>query len=92
MIFLLQSAFQVYYDSAMPYLKHIYQATDGTDLMLHAKTMDCISVIGLAVGKDKFSQDAKEVMSVICLLYLPGGLLMCDFDFCSWSPSKDCSM
>eukprot|EP00268_Persea_americana_P066194 TRINITY_DN8961_c1_g1_i2.p1 TRINITY_DN8961_c1_g1~~TRINITY_DN8961_c1_g1_i2.p1 ORF type:complete len:599 (-),score=136.06 TRINITY_DN8961_c1_g1_i2:315-2111(-) len=77
-----QSAFQVYYDSAMPYLKHIYQATDGTDLMLHAKTMDCISVIGLAVGKDKFSQDAKEVMSV--LLYLITSIS--DFD----DPTASC--
>lgn len=61
-----QLAFRDYYDSLMPCLKHIlYNAIDSRERVLRSKTMESIGVIGLAVGKDKFSQDAKEVMNVL---------------------------
>lgn len=46
----------------MPYLKTILlNATDKANRMLRAKSMECISLVGMAVGKDKFKGDAKQV-------------------------------
>ncbi|KAH7296218.1 hypothetical protein KP509_26G014000 [Ceratopteris richardii] len=61
-----QTNFQVYYDAVMPYLKAILMnATDKPNRMLRAKSMECISLVGMAVGKEKFGQDAKQVMEVL---------------------------
>lgn len=47
----------------MPYLKAILvNANDKSNRMLRAKSMECISLVGMAVGKDKFKDDAKQVM------------------------------
>lgn len=52
----------------MPYLKAILvNATDKSNRMLRAKSMECISLVGMAVGKDKFRDDAKQVAS--CLFF-----------------------
>ena len=57
-----QEHFQKYYDAVMPYLKAILlKATDKSNRMLRAKSMECISLVGMAVGKDKFRDDAKQV-------------------------------
>lgn len=46
----------------MPYLKTILvNATDKSNRMLRAKAMECISLVGMAVGKDIFKEDAKKV-------------------------------
>lgn len=46
----------------MPYLKAILvNATDKSNRMLRAKAMECISLVGMAVGKEKFRDDAKQV-------------------------------
>lgn len=46
----------------MPYLKAILvNANDKSNRMLRAKAMECISLVGMAVGKDKFRDDAKQV-------------------------------
>lgn len=46
----------------MPYLKAILMnATDKSNRMLRAKAMECISLVGMAVGKEKFREDAKQV-------------------------------
>jgi hypothetical protein len=46
----------------MPYLKTILvNANDKANCMLRAKSMECISLVGMAVGKDKFRDDAKQV-------------------------------
>lgn len=61
-----QGNFQVYYDSVMPFLKAILvNATDKSNRMLRAKAIECISLVGMAVGKEKFGQDAKQVMEVL---------------------------
>ncbi|KAE8678828.1 Detected protein of confused Function [Hibiscus syriacus] len=53
----------------MPYLKAILvNATDKSNRMLRAKSMECISLVGMAVGKEKFRNDAKEVMEVLMSL------------------------
>lgn len=57
-----QEHFQKYYDAVMPYLKSILMtATDKPKRMLRAKSMECISLVGMAVGKEKFRDDAKQV-------------------------------
>jgi hypothetical protein len=33
--------------------------------MLRAKSMECISLVGMAVGKEKFRDDAKQVSSIM---------------------------
>ncbi|KAL5708569.1 Importin-5 [Ranunculus cassubicifolius] len=64
-----QAQFQKYYDSVMPYLKAILMnATDKSNRMLRAKSMECISLVGMAVGKEKFRDDAKQVMEVLMSL------------------------
>lgn len=46
----------------MPYLKAILvNANDKSNRMLRAKSMECISLVGMAVGKEKFRDDAKQV-------------------------------
>ncbi|KAM0885113.1 hypothetical protein ACQ4PT_030536 [Festuca glaucescens] len=64
-----QDHFKKYYDAVMPYLKAILMnATDKSNRMLRAKSMECISLVGMAVGKDKFRDDAKQVMEVLMAL------------------------
>ncbi|KAI3865039.1 hypothetical protein MKX03_012193 [Papaver bracteatum] len=64
-----QEHFQKYYDVVMPYLKAILlNATDKSNRMLRAKSMECISLVGMAVGKEKFRDDAKQVMEVLMTL------------------------
>ncbi|XP_028213454.1 uncharacterized protein LOC114395804 isoform X1 [Glycine soja] len=61
--------FQKYYDVVMPYLKAILvNANDKSNRMLRAKAMECISLVGMAVGKEKFRDDAKQVMDVLMSL------------------------
>ncbi|KAK9169628.1 hypothetical protein Syun_001768 [Stephania yunnanensis] len=64
-----QEHFKKYYDAVMPYLKAILiNANDKSNRMLRAKAMECISLVGMAVGKDKFRDDAKQVMEVLMSL------------------------
>ncbi|KAK6137805.1 hypothetical protein DH2020_028453 [Rehmannia glutinosa] len=64
-----QEHFQKYYGAVMPYLKTILvNATDKSNRMLRAKAMECISLVGMAVGKDTFKEDAKQVMEVLMSL------------------------
>ncbi|XVE90185.1 hypothetical protein DITRI_Ditri20bG0058100 [Diplodiscus trichospermus] len=64
-----QEQFQKYYDAVMPYLKAILvNANDKSSRMLRAKAMECISLVGMAVGKEKFRDDAKQVMEVLMSL------------------------
>lgn len=66
-----QVNFQVYYDSVMPFLKAILvNATDKLNRMLRAKAIECISLVGMAVGKEKFGPDAKQVFSCSLLFVL----------------------
>ncbi|GAB2222582.1 hypothetical protein Droror1_Dr00016701 [Drosera rotundifolia] len=64
-----QEHFQKYYDPVMPYLKVILvNATDKSNRMLRAKAMECVSLVGMAVGKEKFKDDAKQVMELLVSL------------------------
>lgn len=49
-----EEKFLHYYDRFMPNLKYIMQNALSSDYrMLRGKTIECISLIGLAVGKEK---------------------------------------
>ncbi|XP_065851907.1 uncharacterized protein [Euphorbia lathyris] len=72
-----QEQFQKYYDAVMPYLKAILvNANEKSNRMLRAKAMECISLVGMAVGRDKFRDDARQVMDV--LMSLQGSQLEAD--------------
>ncbi|CAO2829312.1 unnamed protein product [Amaranthus hypochondriacus] len=69
--------FQKYYDAVIPYLEAILiNATEESNRMLRAEAIECITVIGMAVGKDKFQDDAKLVIEV--LISLQGSLMESD--------------
>lgn len=77
----LQEHFQKYYDAVMPYLKAILvNATDKSNRMLRAKSMECISLVGMAVGKEKFRDDAKQVTG-LRLLTVRHDICICIFPF-----------
>jgi len=58
--------FAPFYDAFMPGLKGLLQSAQGKDhRMLRGKAMECISLIGVAVGKERFGPDAKEVMEIL---------------------------
>ncbi|CAI7776152.1 unnamed protein product [Closterium sp. NIES-54] len=57
-----------YLDQLLNKLLQLLQAGDKEQRMLRAKAMEAISLVGMAVGKDKFRADAKEVMQVLVSL------------------------
>ncbi|KAH8867942.1 Importin-5 [Schistosoma japonicum] len=61
-----EKKFLPYYDRFMPVLKYIMENAVHKDLrLLRGKTIECISLIGLAVGKEKFIQDVGPVMNLL---------------------------
>jgi hypothetical protein len=61
-----QTAFAKYYGTVLPFLKQILVAAAGKEhRMLRAKAVECISLVGMAVGKERFAADAKEVMDML---------------------------
>jgi hypothetical protein len=67
-----EEKFVPYYDLFMPSLKHIVENAVQKELrLLRGKTIECISLIGLAVGKEKVSD-----LFVFCYIcWLPVGTL-----------------
>uniref|UniRef100_A0A7S1TKG4 Importin subunit beta-1/Transportin-1-like TPR repeats domain-containing protein n=1 Tax=Erythrolobus australicus TaxID=1077150 RepID=A0A7S1TKG4_9RHOD len=61
------SSFSPYYDTFMPLLKKVLSISAGRQELrrLRGKVMECISLIGLSVGREKFSQDAEQVMDIL---------------------------
>ncbi|XP_033637766.1 importin-5-like isoform X2 [Asterias rubens] len=61
-----EEKFLQYYDRFMPNLKYIVQNASMKEFrLLRGKTIECISLIGLAVGREKFSMDANDVMQLL---------------------------
>jgi len=61
-----EDKFTKYYERFMPSLKYIFQNAVGKDFrLLRGKSIECISLIGLAVGAEKFLPDASEVMQLL---------------------------
>lgn len=64
-----EEKFVPYYDLFMPSLKHIVENAVQKELrLLRGKTIECISLIGLAVGKDKVSM--RCIKMIPCILVL----------------------
>ena len=62
-----------YYDSVMPLLSQLLTgATDKTNKLLWAKSLECISLVGMAVGRDRFRTEAHNVMR--CMQQLQASL------------------
>ena len=67
-----EEKFLHFYDRFMPSLKYIMQNALASDYrMLRGKTVECISLIGLAVGKEKVSTETnnwlRETCGVLCV-------------------------
>ncbi|XP_066591327.1 importin-5 [Prorops nasuta] len=70
-----EEQFLTYYDRLMPCLKYIIQnANQQEHKLLRGKTIECVSLIGLAVGPDKFITDASEVMDMLLKTHSEGDL------------------
>lgn len=70
-----EKEFVAYYDRFMPCLKFIIQNAKSEELrMLRGKTIECVSLIGLAVGREKFIADAGEVMDMLLKTHTEGDL------------------
>jgi len=65
--------FVKYYDTCMPLLRHILEnANEKSHRMMRAKALECISLVGMAVGKERFSSDAEMVMRYMQTLQSAG--------------------
>ncbi|KAI1730971.1 HEAT-like repeat domain-containing protein [Ditylenchus destructor] len=61
-----QDHFIQFYSRLMPPLKYILENSKGENQkLLRGKTIECISLIGLAVGRGTFQQDANEIMRTL---------------------------
>ena len=50
-------------EQVMPLLRHVLSnANDRAHALLRAKALECISLVGMAVGRDQFREDAHRVM------------------------------
>lgn len=74
-------SFVKYYEKFMPCLKFIIKNTTGNDdlRVLRGKAIECVSLIGMAVGKEKFCADASEIMQML-LATQTGDLKLADDD------------
>ncbi|CAK1548631.1 unnamed protein product [Leptosia nina] len=71
--------FVLYYDRFMPCLKYIIANANTEELkLLRGKTIECVSLIGLAVGEQKFLSDASEVMDLLLKTHTEGEALPAD--------------
>jgi len=62
----IEKDFSRYYDSIMPMLKQVMSnATGEKENRLRGKAFECISLLGMAVGKEKFHEDAKEAVAAM---------------------------
>ncbi|KAJ0181346.1 hypothetical protein K1T71_003431 [Dendrolimus kikuchii] len=68
-----------YYDRLMPCLKYIILNAKTDELkMLRGKTIECVSLIGLAVGEEKFLSDASDIMDMLLKTHTEGEQLPAD--------------
>ncbi len=67
-----EEKFVPYYDLFMPSLKHIVENGVQKELrLLRGKTIECISLIGLAVGKEKVRPEivGHYILLVLCTFW-----------------------
>lgn len=55
----------------MPLLRQILtHATDKTHHLLRAKALECISLVGMAIGRERFRTDAHQVLQYMQSQYM----------------------
>merc|ERR1719367_286329 len=60
----IEQDFSQYYDTIMPLLKRlVLNATGEKENRLRGKAFECMSLLGIAVGKEKFLPDAQEAVA-----------------------------
>jgi len=60
----IEKDFSRYYDGIMPMLKEfVMHATSEKENRLRGKSFECMSLLGIAVGKEKFFPDAKDAIA-----------------------------
>jgi hypothetical protein len=58
--------FLPFYDYFVPFLKDILNTANSKEfLRLRCKAMECVSIIGVAVGKERFMGDAQEIIGIL---------------------------
>jgi len=58
--------FGKYYDAVVPILVHVIQnATAKEYRLLRAKALECVSLVGMAVGKERFMEHAQGIMGLM---------------------------
>ncbi|VVC88649.1 unnamed protein product [Leptidea sinapis] len=70
-----EKEFVGYYDRVMPCLKYIITIANAKTeeyKLLRGKTIECVSLIGLAVGEEIFMKDASEVMDLLLETHTDG--------------------
>ena len=72
-----------YYDHVMPLLRGILSSgVSREEALLRAKALECISLVGMAVGKERFREDAHRVMELIRQLQVNAGSFSCCLRCC----------
>ena len=62
----IRDGFEAYYDVFVPLLKQILFNAEGDDFkLLRGKAMEAVSMIGIGVGKERFFDDAVEIMQLM---------------------------
>lgn len=80
-----EEKFLAYYDRFMPTLKYVMENAVPKDLrLLRGKTIECISLIGLAVGQEKVSYTFTVLFAIVLNCFerhitaFFGDLMCCD--------------
>ncbi|CAM9494764.1 unnamed protein product [Ascophyllum nodosum] len=61
-----QGDFNRFYDALMPILTQVLSTcNDAEQRLLRGKTLECVSLVGSAVGKERFGLDALKVMQLM---------------------------
>ncbi|KAK5971826.1 Importin-5 [Trichostrongylus colubriformis] len=83
-----QDLFIEFYDRIVPNLKYILvNSTSDDHKVLRGKTLESLSLIGVAVGKEKFREDAIAIMNLLqdSMPTLTSDDPQCSYMICSWT-------
>jgi len=59
----IEKDFSAYYEHIMPILRQLFeQCTSEKESRLRGKAFECISLLGIAVGKERFNQDGQQAV------------------------------
>ncbi|XP_050306794.1 importin-5 [Anthonomus grandis grandis] len=68
-----ENEFVAYYDRLVPCLKYIIENANKDEYkLLRGRAIECVTLIGIAVGSEKFSADATQIMDMLLKTYGTG--------------------